>query len=112
MIKNMRWGAIIILAACLLGCHQNRKPVTVAPPPTTRPAEHASAALAFSPPVALDEPELQLWREGRELTAFGGYDQTISQYYYIRTDDRQNIWGDNDLLMRRAVSVRFGVNTR
>ncbi len=112
MSENMRWGAMLILAVCALGCHQNRKPAVAAPPPTTRPTQHASAALAFAPPVARNEPELQLWREGRELTAFGGYEQTITQYHYVRTDDRQNIWGNDDTFMRRALSVRFGVSTR
>ena len=111
-MEVMRWGAMLILAACVLGCQKTRKPVSVAPLPTTRPAEHVSGALAFTPPIARNEPELQLWRDGRELTAFGGYDQTISQYYYIRTDDRQNIWNNDDTYMRRAVNVRFGVNTR
>lgn len=105
---------MLILSLCVLGCHQNKKPVatkTVAIP-TTRPAERPSGALAFTPPIAQGERELQLWRDGRELTAFGGYDQPIAQYYYIRTDDRQNFWGNDDTLMRRAVNVRIGITTR
>lgn len=105
---------MLILSLCVLGCHQDKKPVATktVTTPTTRPAERASGALAFTPPIAQGERELQLWRDGRELTAFGGYDQTIAQYYYIRTDDRQNFWGNDDTLMRRAVNVRIGVTTR
>ena len=112
----MRWGAILILSLCVLGCHQKKKPATqpvsVSGTPANPASDRASGALAFTPPVARGERELQLWRDGRELTAFGGYDQTIAQYYYIRTDDRQNIWGDNDTVMRRAVNVRIGISTR
>ncbi len=54
-----------------------------------------------------------LSREGREATAFVGYDQTITTYFHLRNDDRQLIQGFRpDRYERRAISERFGVSYR
>jgi hypothetical protein len=83
-----------------------------------------AAALVFDPPVARQEPPLQLSRQGRATEAFVGYEQGIVEYHYVRVDDRQRTgagwdrgfgvgwgaWGDR--YERRAVSERFGVRYR
>jgi len=100
----------------MCGCQSKPRQVAILPEqersPSTRPVRQASGALAFTPPVAMDQRELQLWRDDREASAYVGYDEAILQYYYVRTDDRQNFWGDNDTIMRRAVSVKTGVRIR
>lgn len=107
---------MIIVVACVVGCQSKPKQVTIVSErklsPASQPVRRSSGALAFMPPVAMDQRELQLWRDDRQPSAFVGYDQPIAQYYYVRTDDRQNFWGDNDIIMRRAVTVKMGMTSR
>src|SRR5690349_6413243 len=110
----MRWGVIICLF-CVVGCKCHEKPapatrpVSAAPEPLYEPS-HASA-LVFAPPIAQDEPPVDLSRADREPAAFVGYDELIRSYIYVRTDDRWS--GDgNDRYERRAIMEKVGASTR
>ena len=73
--------------------------------------QHPAAALAFTPPITLGTPVLNLSRNGREPEAFWGYSQGATDYYNVVTDDYQNIdpWTGT---YREAVSVRVGSTSR
>ncbi|HZN64197.1 MAG TPA: hypothetical protein VFB66_02775 [Tepidisphaeraceae bacterium] len=100
----------------LCGCAQhrherrvsNRVPGRVALEAAARPA---SAALVFTPPVALDAPPVELARDVRQPTAFVGYPEMVSEHFYLRWDDRQTNDGfhERDRYERRAISEKTGV---
>ena len=78
-------------------------------------ARPAAAALVFDSPVALDAPAVDLAREGRQAEAFVGYAEGVTEYFYVRWDDRQGNWGTGrhggggyDRFERRAVSEKVG----
>jgi len=73
-----------------------------------------AGALVFDPPVAQDQPKVELAREDRTPGVFMGYDETIATYHVVRFDDRQaNDFGvNNDRFERRSISYRVGVNYR
>ncbi len=91
------------------GCASEHHTVAVQ---TQAPQEDAFApALAFDPPVTLDQEPLALDRESRRPSAFVGYDDAITTYSYLRVDDRMA--NDNQgRYERRAISERFAVTTR
>jgi hypothetical protein len=120
----MTWRGFPSLLVCaLLGC--------AAPAPraeTQSPViyqDSPSAALAYAPPaVAQSAPgaEIDLSRAGRGTVAFVGFPSLVTEYFWLRTDDRQRFysgnggggrWGgggwSNDRYERRAVSTRVGV---
>jgi hypothetical protein len=71
-----------------------------------------ASALVFDPPVA-DVSAQALVRDGREPSAFVGYDSLITTYFYLRIDDRiREGDGRGDRYERRAVSEKFGVSHR
>ena len=69
------------------------------------------SALAFTPPVAREIPQLDLLREGRGPSAYGGVEAVVLSETYVRQDDRQrwNRWGDNSQFERRSVSTTVTV---
>ena len=84
-----------------------------------------AAALVFTPPLVLQEQPLELSRSGRATEAFVGYEQGVTEYHYLRVDDRQRSgdgwdhgwgWGafgtSGDRYERRAISERIGVRYR
>jgi hypothetical protein len=77
------------------------------------PARPASA-LVFDPPVAVDGPPLDLARDGRAQEAFVGYAEGVTEYFYLRWEDRQAAYGSghhggrDDYYERRAVSEKMG----
>ena len=73
-----------------------------------------ASALVFDPPIAANEPPLDLARDVRERTAFVGYDQLTTTFFYVRSDDKQRFdnFNTGDRFERRAVSERFGVSFR
>lgn len=73
----------------------------------------SAAALVFDPPIAEYSAAVP-FRDGRQPTAFIGYDSVISTYFYVRVDDRQRYITDDGIgrYERRAVSERFGVSQR
>ena len=74
-------------------------------------ARPASAALVFTPPVALDAPPVELSRSDRQPSAFVGYPEMVSEHFYLRWDDRQTNDGfhERDRYERRAISEKTGV---
>jgi len=108
----------LILASLLTaGCAVNR-PATVtqqsAPRVAAAPAyQPASAsALVFDSPVVPPFPLPGLDREAREPSAFFGYDQSVTETYFIFTDDDQSGFSCQDAYDREAVSARFGTLSR
>ena len=103
-----------IALMCLLsaGCAASR----TAAPQATRPvqpdeAEAAACALVFDSPLRPDGPMPELARAPREPSAFVGYEDTISEFLYVRMEDRQgNDWQDG--YERRAISEKVGVRYR
>ncbi len=76
-------------------------------------AETGSAgALAFDPPIAQGGPRLNLSRSSRQPSAFVGFDQTVTTFFYVRSDDRQTEDHRNDRFERRAISEQFGSSYR
>lgn len=125
----MRRALLLLLAyAALPGCMTapGSAPSTSTSPRADREAASeyegeavpaAASALVFRPPLAPDDLDAALARAGRDPSAFVGYDELITEYYYVRTDDRQasgfGPFGFNgDRHERRAVSEKVGVRYR
>ena len=100
------------------GCAQSHRPVASEEPDdafaTARPAA-AAAALVFDPPVLADVPAPDLTRDGRGPEAFIGYAEGVTEYFYLRWDDRQSNWGNgsghgggDNRYERRAISEKVG----
>lgn len=131
--------AAVASAASLAGCASTPSPAPPEPQSITStrfdPADFdesravAASALAFDPPVALDEPALDLSRAGRQPSAFFGYEEGFAEYYRLTVDDRQlgysdggyggsgrgrggGGWGWYDRYERRAYSEKVGVIRR
>ena len=77
--------------------------------------DRPAAALAYAPPVAdysLPMGEI-LDRSTRQPQAFIGYETLITEYFWLRTDDRFRFGqGAGDRFERRAVSTRVGTLER
>lgn len=116
----------IILFACVFfafGC-QSKAPPAPARTANLEPQYEAvvASALVFDPPVAQDEPRLELSRASREPRVSVGYEELTTETFYIRFDDRQisNSFhgrgfgggGSYDQYERRAVTERTGVRYR
>jgi hypothetical protein len=71
-------------------------------------------ALVFDPPIAANEPRIDIPREARERGAFWGYEETTATYFYLRIDDHQNesCGHRQDTYERQAISERVGVSYR
>jgi hypothetical protein len=115
----MRCLALIIAAMLLTGCAGRAKTSQrlQAPPEAELVnywyAPSTASALAFDPPVVASAVTPNLSREGRETTAYVGYDEVITTHFYLRYDDRQVIHGSGpERYERRAISERFGVSYR
>ena len=115
----MRWlGFIVILVMALVGCAS--QPAGVAPAQQARSYSPASAsALAFDPPVLAGTPRLDLSRDGRGPSAFAGFDNGSTTYFFLETDDWYSDsagggWhgrgGNPDDYQRRSVSTMFGIS--
>jgi len=87
-------------------------------------ASKPSAALVFSPPLIQDAPPLELARDDRQPSAFMGYPEAVTEFFYLRWDDSQvggaGTWGSGfnsggsgfgwgDRYERRAISEKVGV---
>jgi hypothetical protein len=115
------WKAAVILAAGFftIGCacnapEQQAKVETEATPVLAVYRQAPSSALAFDPPVAMDEPRLNLDRDIRNPEAFVAYESGTATFYYVRTDDRDFTFSGNDFghFERRAITTRVGVSYR
>ena len=116
---------VLLCAVLLAGC-QTKAPPSAPQTLDDEPEYEAvtAAALVFDPPVALDEPPLQLTRADREARVAVGYEELTAEYFYIRLDDRQITSGGSsrfghgfgggsyDRYERRAVTERVGVRYR
>jgi len=69
---------------------QSPKLQELASKPATRFPDRSAAALAFSAPITRNNPALDLYRDARGPQAFVGFEQTTTQYRWVRTDDRQS----------------------
>ncbi len=84
----MRSVWIIVGASLLAGCATHPvQPDTAQTVPVGPKA--SSAALAFDPPLTLNERPLDLSRSGRGEAAFAGFEDTTTTYFNIWTDDRR-----------------------
>jgi hypothetical protein len=107
----MRYLTLILgLAIASAGCTSSGARVSaerdrIAPPPP------AAAALAFTPPVTFDGPDLDLSRDGRGPAAISGYEETVVSTTWVRQDDRQRWgrWGDYSQFERRSISTTVTV---
>ena len=112
----MRWGLITISGFLLAGC-ASKPPVQVVTAPSPRVYDDAvAAALVFDPPAISDGQRLNVTREGRSQAAFGGFDELITTFYYLRVDDYQQGFNGNcrnsDRFQREAITERVGVSYR
>jgi hypothetical protein len=135
-MSTMRVGAIILVGAWLAGCAA--RPASI--DSRTSDLQHGlpssesegiyeattASALVFDPPVTVGEPAVDLSREDRAASAFVAFEDPITTYFWIHTDDYQNIgggWGGGwgcgddcggtlDRYRRRAIIDTFGVTHR
>ena len=70
------------------------------------------AALVFDPPVMADRPRMEFSRDQRQPSAYGGFDDPITTYYDIQTDDCQSNDPTQSYYQRRALMEKIGTNTR
>ena len=106
-----------VLAITLAGCASQQANVAVRQQAPTYTEVDASA-LAFDPPVLAGTPRLDLSRDGRGPSAFAGFDEGSTTYYFLRSDDLYSdfangggVRGNNpDNYQRRAVSETYGIS--
>ena len=113
----MKRLTLIFASLLAAGCAANRPSQLtqqsagpVAPEGTYRPA--AASALVFASPVGPAFPLAGLDRDAREPSAFFGYDQGITENYFLFTDDEQSDFPGADSYDREAVSAKFGTLSR
>jgi hypothetical protein len=87
-------------------------PINAPIQPTRAYGPTPAAALAFTPPVVLYVPPIDLTRNGRSHAAYLGYELQTLDNVWVRQDDqlRDNRSGNNSRFERRAISTR--VHTR
>jgi hypothetical protein len=110
---------LILATLIAAGCAANR-PLTVSQKPATQPAAEPkstyqpalASALVFDSSVMPSFPLPGLDRGAREPSAFLGYDQTITESYFIFTDDDQNSCPFQDSYEREAIYAKVGTRTR
>ncbi len=117
----MRWGTCVfmgliiggvLVGGCASGGSRPAAPAAFVPDYDSAVA----AALIIQPPVAQDQPPLDIAREGRGQAAFAGFEETIFTHYYLFQDDQQQSYGRNgcrkDRFERRAIVEREGISYR
>jgi hypothetical protein len=113
----MRWGILIFLGM-LVGCASKpaQHVATAALAPTTAPLydDAVAAALVYDPPMVVNSPRIDVSREGRAPTAYAGFEEITTTFYYLRIDDHQQSVGglNNDRFERQAITQRTGVSYR
>lgn len=111
----MKRTTIILLALLGGGCAATH-PMSVkqqepAAPLATYQASPASA-LCFASPVTPSSALPGLDRADREPSAFLGYDQTVTESYFIFTDDDQFDFCGLGSFQRQAIYAKSGVRIR
>ncbi|MDB5319185.1 MAG: hypothetical protein JWN40_816 [Phycisphaerales bacterium] len=111
----MRWGFLILLGILAIGCASKPAQPTATVAPARIYDDAVAAALVYDPPVVANSPRLDVSREGRAATAYAGFDEVITTFYYLRVDDRQQSFGSgghHDRFERQAITERVGVSYR
>src|SRR5215212_8524533 len=120
----MRWGLPIVLSLAAVGCASKPAPQPVAAVAQASDSVYERAtvagALLYDPPVVANAPPVDLSREGRGVSAYAGYEELTTTYYYLYQDDRQlhyggsgnSSWRNLDRFERRAITQRVGVSYR
>jgi hypothetical protein len=115
-MRRIGW-TLFLLAITVAGCASQPQSVVPVQQPVVY-SEADASALAFDPPVLAGTARLDLSRDGREPTAFDGFDQGSTTYYYLRTYDlysgfgggRGGRGGNGDFYQRQAVSETYGIS--
>ena len=105
----MRSLLLILSLALLSGCAGKNMPQALRAPHSYD--ENTASSLAFSPPIAQNEPPVLLPRDQRQPGVFIGFEEVSASYFYIRTDDRMTNDG-TDHYVRRAIIEKIGVSYR
>ena len=106
--------ALLLLVAFTQGCSQRPPRHATRDADLLSQARPAAAALVFEPRRAAPLPPDALARDDREPEAFVGYPEGVTEFFYLRWDDRQSNrghgrHGGDDRYERRAVSEKVGV---
>lgn len=112
----MRSIGLPIVAILLAGC-QATTPATA---PSAAPAARtqSTSALAFTPPIARENPEVATARDERADSAFVGFDSVTYTSVYTYQDDRfrfgnaWNGWEVPSQFERRSVQTTVSERTR
>ncbi len=118
-MRRIGW-TLSLLAITVAGCASQPQSVVPVQQPIPTYSEANASALAFDPPVLAGTPRLDLSRDGREPTAFEGFDQGATTYYYLQSYDLNSGFaggwdgrgGNGDYYLRQAVSQTFGTSYR
>jgi hypothetical protein len=116
-MRRIGW-TLSLLAITVAGCASQPQSVVPVQQPMAVYSEADASALAFDPPVLAGTPRLDLSRDGREPTAFEGFDEGSTTYYYLRTYDLSSGFGggrgirggNGDFYQRQAVSETYGIS--
>ncbi len=108
---------LILISLLAIGCAASRPaPISQQLPPRAvaapayRPA--LASALCFDSAVTPASPLPGLDRDAREPSAFLGYDESVTENYFVFTDDDQSGFPFQDSYDREAVSVISGTRSR
>jgi hypothetical protein len=113
MLMAMPRGLSILLLLAGGCCCGQKASVPATQPTMVVYQDRAAAALAFVAPAGDPVAPDILERAGRSPRAFLGYETLITEYFWLRTDDRLRFGrGNEDRFERRAVSTRVGVRQR
>jgi hypothetical protein len=99
----------VLLTGCAASAPRNLVKAS-ANPGEYEPA--SASALAFDTPVAPPYPLLGLAREPREMAAFAGFQDSVTEFFAVSTDDYQSSDPFYDSYNRESVSVKVGTRTR
>jgi len=112
----MRWGAFILIAAVTsTGCASKQAQPVASAPVAPIYDDAVAAALVYDPPVVAESPRIDVSRDGRSQTAYFGFEELTTTFYYLRIDDHQQAFGSGlncDRFDRQAITTRVGVSYR
>lgn len=106
----MRYALAGILMVILAGCAVSRQG-RAERPARIGYADSPAVALAFTPPIAIGQTELPLWRDERASGAFVSFEDQTTTFIYSLTDDRQANDGTG-YYYRRTMIEKTGTSYR